>query len=99
MIAQRPLRRMTFHQPPCSQNAVGIDDLVRRGSNVHTCIVQDEILDMDQFSIDPKRGNGIVEVLSLQKSVSDRRSADSFIETRQSLASPRQGLQEPCGFQ
>ena len=43
--------------------------------------VQDEILEMDEFTIDPERGTGISKMGSLDPPCSDGRTGNPLIET------------------
>ncbi|MER8479722.1 MULTISPECIES: hypothetical protein [unclassified Mesorhizobium] len=48
-------------------------------------VVQDEVLEVDEFAREPERGGCVGEVLALDKTVADG-------GTRQSLVKPRQSL-------
>ncbi|WP_352517410.1 hypothetical protein [Mesorhizobium sp. M0046] len=48
-------------------------------------IVQNEVLDMDKFPFEPKRGRRIVEVKALDKPVAHRRAGETLVETRHSV--------------
>ncbi|WP_245277874.1 hypothetical protein [Mesorhizobium sp. L48C026A00] len=48
-------------------------------------IVQNEVLDMDKFPFEPKRGGRIVEVKAFDKPVAHRRAGETLVETRHSV--------------
>ncbi len=58
---------------------------MRWGTGVHMGIVQHEILDMDEFTGNPKRRRSIKEVASFPKTIVHRMAICSFIEPRQGI--------------
>jgi hypothetical protein len=43
--------------------------------------MQDEVLEMDEFAIDPERGMRVEEMRALEKAPADGRTCDALIET------------------
>ena len=71
------------------QDIAGDGQLVGGCADVSEGIVQDKVLEMDQFAIDPERGMRIEEVRALEKTFSDRRPSDPLVEA---------GKRDRCGF-
>jgi len=42
--------------------------------------VQHEVFEMDEFAVDPQRGDGIAEILPFEKAVAQGRSRDALVE-------------------
>jgi hypothetical protein len=53
---------------------------VGRGANVGAGIVEDEVLEMHEFAVEPQRGAGIGKFLAFQEAGADRRSGDALVE-------------------
>jgi hypothetical protein len=56
------------------------DKLMARRANIHLCVVENEVLEMDEFAADPHTGNGIKEVGPLGKAGPNLRSGDPLIK-------------------
>ena len=56
-----------------------------RCANVHLCIVEHQILEMDEFAADPHTGNGIEEIGPLGKACADLGSGNALIEARKRI--------------
>lgn len=46
--------------------------------------MENEVLEMDEFTVDPKRGARIGEILTLEEAGADRRPRNTLVETHQS---------------
>ncbi|MER9566579.1 hypothetical protein [Mesorhizobium sp. M0571] len=53
-------------------------------------VVQDKVLEVDKFALEPERGSGIGKMLALDKAVADRRTGNPLVEADQNLGR--------CGF-
>lgn len=42
--------------------------------------MQDEVLEMDEFAVDPERRMRVKEVATLEKALADRRAGDPLVE-------------------
>ena len=62
------------------QDVTGDGELVGGCADVAKCIMQDEVLDMNKFAIDPERGMRIEEMRALEKAFADRRAGDALVE-------------------
>jgi hypothetical protein len=49
-------------------------------ANVHLCVVENEVLEMDEVAADPHTGNGIEEIGSLSKACADLGSGNALIK-------------------
>lgn len=49
--------------------------------------MEDEVFEMDEFAVDPQRGAGVSEMGSFDPALSDRRTGDALVQTRQGDAS------------
>jgi hypothetical protein len=45
--------------PACAQHGMGTGQLVGRRAHVHAGVVQDEVLDLDEFAFEPECGGGV----------------------------------------
>ena len=63
------------------QDVAGDGELVGRGADVANGIMQDEVLEMDEFAIDPERGMCVEEMRALEKALADGRTGDALVET------------------
>ena len=63
------------------QDVAGDGEFVGRCADVPEGIMQDEVLEMNEFTVDPERGMRIEEMRALEKSLTDRRAGDALIET------------------
>lgn len=59
------------------------------GAGIAKGVVEDEVLKVDKFTIDPERGAGIGKVLAFDPALPDRRTRDALVET---------GERDGCGF-
>ena len=55
-------------------------EFVGRGADVHAGVVQDEVLEVDEFALEPQCGGRVGEVLALDKTVADRRAGQPLVE-------------------
>jgi hypothetical protein len=76
----RPAGIVARHPAPRPNDAVRDDKLMARRANIHLCVVENEVLEMDEFAADPHTGNGIKEVGPLGKAGPNLRSGDPLIK-------------------
>ena len=62
------------------QDVAGDGEFVGGCADVAECIMQDEVLEMDEFAIDPERGVRVEEMRALEKAPTDGRTGDALIE-------------------
>ena len=65
------------------------DELMARRANVHLCVVENQILEMDEFAADPHTGDGIEEIGPLGKTWADLGPGDALIEPGKRIFSCR----------
>ena len=63
------------------QDVAGDGEFVGGGTDVAECIMQDEVFEMDEFTVDPERGMRVEEVRSLKKALTDRRTGNALVKT------------------
>ncbi|WP_352807883.1 hypothetical protein [Mesorhizobium sp. M0909] len=60
-------------------------------------VVQHEVLEVDEFALEPERGSRVGKMLALDKAVADGRAGDPLVEADQNLGRaenrPDQGFQ------
>ena len=72
------------------QDFAGDRQFVGGGADVPERVMQDEVFEMHEFTIDPERGVRLEEMRALEKALADRRTGDALVET---------GERDPyCGF-
>ncbi len=52
-------------------------------ANIAGGVVEDKILEMHEFAINPQRGAGVGEILPFEEACTDRRAGNALVETRQ----------------
>jgi hypothetical protein len=77
---KRPAGRLRCDASAGAQHVAGDGQFVGRGAGVGAGVVQDEVLEMDQLAIDPKRGAGIGEMRAFNPAGADRRAGDPLID-------------------
>lgn len=63
------------------QDVAGDGEFVGRCADISKRIMQDEVLEMDEFAIDPERGMRLEEVGTLEKALADGGTGDALVET------------------
>lgn len=63
------------------QDVAGDGEFVGRCADIPEGIMQDEVLEMDEFAIDPERGMRLEEMRALEKALADGRAGDALVET------------------
>ncbi len=56
------------------------DELVARRSNVHLCVMENQVLKMDELTGDPHTGDGIEKVRAFSKACADLGSGNPLIK-------------------
>ena len=62
------------------QDVAGDGEFVGGGTDVAKGIMQDEVLEMDEFAVDPERGLRLEEMRALEKALTDGRTGDALVE-------------------
>ncbi len=84
MPSQRAPNRGLAGDPPTSaQDVAGDCQLMGGCANVPRCVMENEVLEIDEFAVDPQRGAGIGEILTLEEARADRGSGNALVETGQ----------------
>ncbi|SCB36031.1 hypothetical protein GA0061101_1094 [Rhizobium lusitanum] len=52
-----------------------------RRANIAGSVVEDQVLEVDQFPVDPQRGAGVGELGAFEEARADRRTRDALVET------------------
>ncbi|CEG10444.1 hypothetical protein BN961_03884 [Afipia felis] len=84
---QRPVGFFAGDAPSRAQHGVGAGELVGRGADVHAGIVENEILQMDEFALQPQSGAGVGEVRSADPPVADWALGQPLVEARERIFS------------
>ena len=63
------------------QDVAGDGEFVGGSTDVAECIMQDEVLEMDEFTIDPERCMRVEEMRALEKALTDGGTGDALVET------------------
>ncbi len=58
--------------PSGAQDGMGDGQFVGGRADIEAGVMQDEILEMHEFAVDPQRGDGVGKILTLEKAVADR---------------------------
>lgn len=72
------------------QDVAGDGQFVGGGTDVPEGVMQDQVFEMNEFTVDPERGMRIEEMRALEKALTDGRPGNAFVETGK-----RDGC---CGF-
>lgn len=62
------------------QDVAGDGEFVGGCADVAKGIMQDEIFEMNEFTVDPERGMGVEEMGTLEKALADGRACDALVE-------------------
>ena len=62
------------------QDIAGDGEFVGRCANISKRIMQDEVLEMHEFTIDPQRRMRVEEMRPLQKALTDGRAGNALVE-------------------
>jgi hypothetical protein len=79
-IAQRPAWIGSRDPAARSQDGVCDDEFVGWSANVHMRVVENEILDMDEFTRNPHAGSRIVEMPPLDEAGANRTTSRALVE-------------------
>ena len=63
------------------QDVAGNGEFMGGGTDISKRIMQDEVLEMDKFAVDPQRGMRVEEMRALEKTLADGGTGDALIET------------------
>ena len=71
---------MRGNGPAGAQHVAGDGQFVGRCTDVTGGVMEDEVLEMHQFAVDPQRGAGVGEILSFEEAASDLGARNALIE-------------------
>ncbi len=63
------------------QDIAGDGEFVSGGADVAKRVVQDEVFEMNELTVDPERGVGVEEMRALEEALADGRAGNSLIKT------------------
>lgn len=66
------------------QDVAGNGEFMGGSTDVPERVMQDEIFEMDEFTIDPEGGMCVEEMRALEKAFTDGRAGDALVETGKS---------------
>ena len=87
MGRESPTRRMGGDAASGFQNVAGDGEFVGGCTDISKRVMQDEVLQMNEFTVDPERGMRVEEMRAFEKALTDGRTGDALIET---------GKSDPC---
>ena len=65
----------------CLQDVAGDGEFVGGRADISKRVMQDEVIEMNEFTVDPERRMRFQEMRALEKALTDRRTGDALIET------------------
>ena len=68
------------------QDVAGNGEFMGGSTDVPERVMQDEVFEMNEFTVDPERGIRVEKMRALQKAFTDGRAGDALIETGKSDA-------------
>ncbi len=66
--------------PSGFQDVTGDGEFVGGGKDISKRIMQDEVFEMNEFTVDPERGMRVEEMRALEKALTDRRTGDALVK-------------------
>lgn len=87
---KRPIRQLGGDASAGAQDVAGNGKFVGGGADIAGGVVEDEVFEMNELTVDPERGAGIGKLAAFEEAGADRRAGDALVETRQRDAG--------CGF-
>ena len=75
---------MGGNAPAGAQHIAGDGEFVGGCANIAGGVVEDEVFQVNEFAVDPERCTGIGELGALEEALTDRRTGDPLVQTRQS---------------
>ncbi len=72
---------MGGHAASGFQDVAGDGEFVGGCADISKRVMQDEVLEMNEFAVDPERGMGVEEMRALQKALADGRTGNALVET------------------
>jgi hypothetical protein len=66
------------------QDIAGDGEFVGGCADISKRVMKDEVLEMNEFTVDPERGMRVEEMRALEKAITDGRTGDALIETGKS---------------
>ncbi len=80
MIREGPGGGMGGDATASFQDVAGDCEFVGGCTDVAKRVMQDEVLEMDEFAVDPERGMCLEEVGALEKALADGRAGNALVE-------------------
>lgn len=71
------------------QDVAGDGEFVGGCADISKRVMQDEVFEMNEFTVDPERGMRVEEMRALEKTLTDGRAGNALVET---------GKRDGCGF-
>ena len=87
---------MAGDPPTGAQYVTGDGEFVGWSADIAGGIMEDEVLEMNKFAIDPQRGAGIGELGAFEEARADGRTGYTLVETRQFDTGAECRLQQGC---
>ena len=82
---QRPVGLGLGDAAAGAQHGMGAGELVGRGADVHVGVVEHEIVEVDQFAVEPQAGRGVGKVGAGDTAVADRAFGEPLVEPGQRI--------------
>ena len=82
---QRPVGFCLGDAAAGAQHGMGAGELMGRGADVHVGVVENEIVEVDEFAVEPQAGAGVGEVGAGDKAVADRAFGEPLVEPGQRI--------------
>ncbi|GJE02993.1 hypothetical protein GMJLKIPL_4944 [Methylobacterium isbiliense] len=87
--AESPRRLVCRHEPSGSQDRASPRQLVGWCPDVHAGVMQDEVLEVDEFAGEPERRAGVVKVGAAFPAACDRTGAQPLVKPREGIFGDR----------
>jgi hypothetical protein len=93
-FARRPVRLRLGDAAAGPQDRVGAGELVAGRASVHCGIVEDEVLEIDELSLETQRRKGVCEMPPADEALPHRAFRNSFVEAGERVLGMGQGERE-----
>lgn len=77
-----------------AKHVAGDGQFVGRGADVVAGVVQDEVLEMNEFAVNPEGGAGVCEILAFEEAAYHLGTGDAFVETGERYSRRGNGLEQ-----
>lgn len=79
------------------QDVAGDGEFMGGSTDVPERVMQDEVFEMNEFTVDPERGMRVEEMRALEKAITDGRAGNALVETGKRDGSLRDRPQQVPG--